>query len=126
MFELDGDRVAAPTGTFIFAPPGVKRTAFGDSGAGSCRHSDNTCDDCPPTRAVGAGSGSGAAARSRPGERAQLIVIENVRSAVAPRESVTRTVNVNVPAVVGVPVIRPGLSVSSSPGGSSPSTSVHV
>jgi tetratricopeptide (TPR) repeat protein len=28
MFELDGDRVAAPTGTFIYAPPGVKRTAF--------------------------------------------------------------------------------------------------
>ena len=30
MFELDGDRVAAPTGTFIFAPPGVKRTAFAE------------------------------------------------------------------------------------------------
>jgi tetratricopeptide (TPR) repeat protein len=29
-FELDGDRVAAPTGTFIFAPPGVKRTAFAE------------------------------------------------------------------------------------------------
>ena len=28
VFELDGDRVAAPTGTLIFAPPGVKRTAF--------------------------------------------------------------------------------------------------
>src|SRR3954447_12425341 len=28
MFELDGDRVAAPTGTLVFAPPGVKRTAF--------------------------------------------------------------------------------------------------
>jgi quercetin dioxygenase-like cupin family protein len=27
MLELDGDRVAAPTGTFIFAPPGVKRTS---------------------------------------------------------------------------------------------------
>jgi tetratricopeptide (TPR) repeat protein len=30
MFELDGDRVAAPTGTLVFAPPGVKRTAFAD------------------------------------------------------------------------------------------------
>lgn len=30
MFELDGDRVAAPTGTFIYAPPGVKRTAFAE------------------------------------------------------------------------------------------------
>src|SRR5213078_3596014 len=30
VFELDGDRVAAPTGTFIFAPPGVKRTAFAE------------------------------------------------------------------------------------------------
>jgi hypothetical protein len=30
MFELDGDRVPAPTGTFIFAPPGVKRTAFAE------------------------------------------------------------------------------------------------
>jgi tetratricopeptide (TPR) repeat protein len=30
MFELDGDRVAASTGTFVFAPPGVKRTAFAE------------------------------------------------------------------------------------------------
>src|SRR5918995_2686189 len=29
-FELAGDRVAAPTGTLIFAPPGVKRTAFAE------------------------------------------------------------------------------------------------
>jgi hypothetical protein len=28
VFELDGDRVAAPAGTFVFAPPGVKRRAF--------------------------------------------------------------------------------------------------
>jgi hypothetical protein len=27
VFELDGDRVNAPAGTFIFAPPGMKRTA---------------------------------------------------------------------------------------------------
>jgi len=30
VFELDGDRVAAPTGTFVLAPPGVKRTAFAE------------------------------------------------------------------------------------------------
>jgi len=30
VFELDGDQVAAPAGTFVFAPPGVKRTAFAE------------------------------------------------------------------------------------------------
>src|SRR4051794_37690546 len=30
VFEIDGDRVPAPTGTFVFAPPGVKRTAFAE------------------------------------------------------------------------------------------------
>ena len=29
-FELDGDRVVAPTGTLVYAPPGVKRTAFAE------------------------------------------------------------------------------------------------
>jgi mannose-6-phosphate isomerase-like protein (cupin superfamily) len=29
-FELDGDDVPAPEGTFVFAPPGVKRTAFAE------------------------------------------------------------------------------------------------
>jgi quercetin dioxygenase-like cupin family protein len=29
-FELDGDRVDAPTGTFVFARPGVKRTAYAE------------------------------------------------------------------------------------------------
>jgi len=29
-FELDGERVVAPAGTFVFAPPGVKRTAFAE------------------------------------------------------------------------------------------------
>src|SRR3954453_18468956 len=29
-FELDGDRVAAPAGTFVFVPPGVRRTAFAE------------------------------------------------------------------------------------------------
>jgi len=30
VIELDGDRVDAPAGTFVFAPPGVKRTAFAE------------------------------------------------------------------------------------------------
>jgi hypothetical protein len=30
VFELDDDRVDAPAGTFVFAPPGVKRTAFAE------------------------------------------------------------------------------------------------
>jgi hypothetical protein len=29
-FEIDGDRVPAPAGTFVFVPPGVKRTAFAE------------------------------------------------------------------------------------------------
>jgi mannose-6-phosphate isomerase-like protein (cupin superfamily) len=29
-FELDGDHVDAPAGTFVFVPPGVKRTAFAE------------------------------------------------------------------------------------------------
>jgi tetratricopeptide (TPR) repeat protein len=29
-FEVDGDSVDAPTGTFVYAPPGVKRRAFAE------------------------------------------------------------------------------------------------
>src|SRR5947207_9937774 len=29
-FELDGERVDAPAGTFVFAPGGIKRTAFAE------------------------------------------------------------------------------------------------
>jgi mannose-6-phosphate isomerase-like protein (cupin superfamily) len=29
-FELDGEQVDAPAGTFVFAPPGVRRTAFAE------------------------------------------------------------------------------------------------
>src|SRR3954462_15386919 len=29
-FELDGERVDAPAGTFVFAAPGVKRTAYAE------------------------------------------------------------------------------------------------
>ena len=57
---------------------------------------------------------------------AQLTVMENVRSAKAPRVSVARTTNENVPRVVGVPVIRPGLAESCKPGGSWPERSVQV
>ena len=59
-------------------------------------------------------------------DTAQVTVIENVRSANAPRESVARTTNENVPRVVGVPVIRPGLAVSCKPGGIWPDRNVHV
>jgi tetratricopeptide (TPR) repeat protein len=30
VFELDGERLDAPTDTFVFVPPGVKRTAFAE------------------------------------------------------------------------------------------------
>lgn len=30
VFELDGERIAAPAGTFVFARPGVKRTAIAE------------------------------------------------------------------------------------------------
>ena len=30
VFELDGEHVDAPAGTFVFARPGVKRTAFAE------------------------------------------------------------------------------------------------
>lgn len=30
VFELNGDRVEAPSGTFVFAPPGVNRTAYAE------------------------------------------------------------------------------------------------
>ena len=30
VFELDGERLEAPAGTFVFVPPGVKRTAFAE------------------------------------------------------------------------------------------------
>ncbi len=30
VFELDGERLDAPTGSFVFAGPGVKRTAFAE------------------------------------------------------------------------------------------------
>jgi hypothetical protein len=33
MFELDGERVDAPAGTFVFVGPGVKRTAFAEEPA---------------------------------------------------------------------------------------------
>lgn len=65
-------------------------------------------------------------ARSKALDTAQLTVMENVHSAKAPRVSVARITNENVPRVVGVPVIRPGLAESCKPGGSWPERSVHV
>jgi hypothetical protein len=59
-------------------------------------------------------------------DAAQVTVMENILSANAPRVSVARTTNENVPRVVGVPVIRPGLAESCKPGGSCPERSVHV
>jgi hypothetical protein len=52
------------------------------------------------------------------------MVMERVRPAVVARESVARTVNENVPRVVGVPPITPRESCR--PGGSVPETSVHA
>jgi hypothetical protein len=43
-----------------------------------------------------------------------------------PAASSTRRLKLNVPAVVGVPVIRPGDACRARPGGSAPATSVHV
>ena len=60
------------------------------------------------------------------GPIAQLTVMEKVLSANAPRLSVARTTNENVPRVVGVLVICPGLAESRNPGGSYPERSVHV
>jgi hypothetical protein len=57
---------------------------------------------------------------------AQVIVIVNVFSAVVPRSSVTCTVKVNVPAVVGVPLIVFSRLGSSKPGGSTPDTTDQV
>jgi hypothetical protein len=62
---------------------------------------------------------------TRPAD-AQLIVIENSFSLKAPRSSVTRTVNVNVPAVVGVPEMVFSRVGSSRPGGSAPATTDQV
>ena len=69
---------------------------------------------------------SGGVRRRHCGVPGQVTVIEKVRLAVVSRSSVTRTVKVNVPLAVGVPVMRPGLSSRVSPGGRSPETSAHV
>jgi hypothetical protein len=37
VFELDGDRVVAPAGTFVFAQPDVKRTAFAEEASTTIR-----------------------------------------------------------------------------------------
>jgi hypothetical protein len=57
---------------------------------------------------------------------AQLIVMENSFSLKAPRSSVTRTVKMNVPAVVGVPEMVFSRLGSSRPGGNAPATTDQV
>ena len=54
-----------------------------------------------------------------------LTVMLNVPVADWPRESATRSAKVNVPAVVGLPVIRPGDAWRARPGGSVPLVRVH-
>src|SRR5947209_12186238 len=54
VFELDGERVVAPAGTFVFARPGVKRTAFAEE---------------PATTIVALGGTPSPAARASPAAR---------------------------------------------------------
>jgi hypothetical protein len=70
-------------------------------------------------------AGGIAESSTRPAD-AQLIVIESSFSLKAPRSSVTRTVKVNVPAVVGVPEMVFSRLGSSRPGGSAPATTDQV
>jgi hypothetical protein len=56
---------------------------------------------------------------------AGAIAMLNGLVAVVPELSFTCAVNVEVPAVVGVPVILP-LAASASPAGSAPTVTVHV
>jgi hypothetical protein len=64
----------------------------------------------------------------RPAHRldAQLIVMESSFSLKASRSSVTRTVKVNVPAVVGVPEMVFSRLGSARPGGGVPGTTDQV
>jgi len=57
---------------------------------------------------------------------AALTVKENARVAVAPLESVTRNVTLDVPAVVGVPLMAPVVLLSDKPDGSTPAASLQV
>ena len=60
------------------------------------------------------------------GAAGALMVMLNVPVAVWPAASSTRSVNVKVPAVVGVPEMRPGEACSASPGGNVPAVLVQV
>jgi hypothetical protein len=74
-FELDGDRVVAPAGTFVFARPGVKRTAFAEEPdttiialggtPGEAYEPDGSELWAPITRLYQAGEYAEAAARGR-------------------------------------------------------------
>ena len=57
---------------------------------------------------------------------AAAIVTDSALAAVAPTASVTRTVKLNVPAVVGVPLMTPPLVMGLSPPGSVPADNDQV
>ena len=59
-------------------------------------------------------------------ERAEYIVIDNARVATAPLLSVTCTVKLLVPAVVGVPLITPVALLRVNPAGSVPTVILHI
>ena len=54
------------------------------------------------------------------------ITIDSTLDAVAPTASVTRTVKLDVPAVVGVPLMTPPLVMGLSPAGSVPADNDQV
>ena len=60
------------------------------------------------------------------GGTGSLIVMLNVPLSDWPPESVTRRVKLNVPAVVGVPRIRPGDACRVKPGGSAPAVRAQL
>jgi hypothetical protein len=75
-FELDGERRNAPAGTFVFVPPGIKRTAFAEEpgttiislagGASGKRHKAGAWEIWGPPRPLyEAGNYAEAAARGR-------------------------------------------------------------
>ena len=78
------------------------------------------------TEAPSAGAARVGASGAVGGGAGALMVMLNVPVVDWPPESATRSAKVNVPAVVGVPVIRPGEAWSARPGGSVPLIRVHV
>ncbi len=50
-FELDGELVEPPAGTFVFAPPGVKCTAFAEEAGTTAGRAAQGDSDFEPIRA---------------------------------------------------------------------------